>query len=197
MVFKVWEGGMSFHGGMLGVTLAIVGFALKRRLSLFSLGDLVAPAVPIGLFFGRLANFINGELWGRETKVPWGMVFCGPTIPTNANGSCVAGEVARHPSQLYEAGLEGLVLFLILRLATHRLHWLKRPGAVAGLFFVCYGAFRIATENVRMPDAGLQNLPFGLTVGMMLSAPMVLFGAWLIWRALRTPLEAPQSDANV
>ena len=195
-VLRVWEGGMSFHGGMLGVSLAIVAFALKRRLSLFSLADLVAPAVPIGLFFGRIANFINGELWGRETNVPWGMVFCGPTIPTDANGACVAGEIARHPSQLYEAGLEGIVLFLILRLATHRLHWLQRPGAVAGLFFFFYGAFRIATENVRMPDVGLQNLPFGLTMGMMLSAPMVLFGAWLIWRAFSTPLEAPQSDVG-
>jgi phosphatidylglycerol:prolipoprotein diacylglycerol transferase len=186
MIFKVWQGGMSFHGGMIGVGLAIVGFALKNRLPLLGLADVVAPAVPIGLFFGRLANFINGELWGRETSLPWGVVFCSPNIAPKADGSCVAGEVARHPSQLYEAALEGVVLFIILRLATHWGRWLNRRGAVTGLFLLFYGLFRISLENVRMPDEGLRDLPFGLTVGMMLSAPMVIAGAWLVWRGRKT-----------
>jgi phosphatidylglycerol:prolipoprotein diacylglycerol transferase len=190
---RVWHGGMSFHGGMIGVTVAIVAYALRQRLPLLSLADVVAACTPIGLFFGRIANFINGELWGRTTTVPWGMVFCGPHIATAADGSCVAGLAPRHPSQLYEATLEGLALFLILRLATHRGGWLARRGAVTGLFLVCYGAFRIALENVRMPDAGLQDLPFGLTVGMMLSAPMVIGGAYLIWRGLKAP--AATADA--
>jgi phosphatidylglycerol:prolipoprotein diacylglycerol transferase len=186
-VFRVWNGGMSFHGGMIGVTAAIVGFALTQRLPLLGLADVVAACVPIGLFFGRIANFINGELWGRTTNLPWGMIFCSPQIAAGPHGECVAGYAPRHPSQLYEAALEGLVLFAILRVATHKGGWLARRGAVTGLFLIGYGTFRIALENVRMPDAGLQNLPFGLTVGMMLSAPMLLAGAWLLWRGLRTP----------
>jgi phosphatidylglycerol:prolipoprotein diacylglycerol transferase len=182
---RVWHGGMSFHGGAIGVGVAILVFAARQRLSLLALADLVAACVPIGLFFGRIANFINGELWGRVTTAPWGMVFCSPTIATGPDGACVAGLKPRHPSQLYEAALEGAVLFLVLRLATHRGGWLARRGAVTGLFLVGYGAFRIALENVRMPDAGLQDLPFGLTVGMMLSAPMVAAGAWLLWRGLK------------
>ncbi|HXV01895.1 MAG TPA: prolipoprotein diacylglyceryl transferase [Caulobacteraceae bacterium] len=182
---RVWHGGMSFHGGAIGVTVAIVAYALRQRLNLLSLADLVAACVPIGLMFGRIANFINGELWGRTTNLAWGMVFCSPHIATGPDGQCVAGWTPRHPSQLYEAALEGLVLFLILRLATHRGGWLARPGAVTGLFLIGYGAFRIALENVRMPDAGFQNLPLGLTVGMMLSAPMILAGAFLVWRGMR------------
>ncbi len=184
-IFRVWHGGMSFHGGILGVTIALLLFAHLRKLSLLGLADIVAASTPIGLFFGRLANFINGELWGRPTNLPWGMVFCGHHIEPEATGGCVAGYIARHPSQLYEAALEGLVLFLILRLVTYRFEWLRRPGATAGLFLACYGAFRISLENVRMPDAGLRDLPFGLTVGIMLSVPMVVGGAWLIWRAWR------------
>ena len=191
LIFEVWQGGMSFHGGMIGVIVAIVGFATSRRLSLLGLSDLVAPATPIGLFFGRIANFINGELWGRPTNLPWGMIFCSPHIATAEDGSCVAGHVATHPSELYEAGLEGVVLFLILRLATHRSGWLARRGALTGLFLFCYGLFRISLENVRMPDAGLRDLPYGLTVGMMLSAPMILAGAWLVWRGMRTPPQTP------
>jgi phosphatidylglycerol:prolipoprotein diacylglycerol transferase len=193
MIFKVWQGGMSFHGGMIGVGVAIVGFAMRRRLPLLGLADVVAPAVPIGLFFGRIANFINGELWGRPTDLPWGMIFCSPNIATNADGSCVAGEIARHPSQLYEAGLEGVVLFLILRLATHRGGWLRRRGALTGLFLLFYGLFRISLENVRMPDAGLRDLPFGLTVGMMLSAPMVIAGGWLVWRGRKAAVRAGEA----
>ena len=184
-IVRLWHGGMSFHGGAIGVAVALVAFARARRLSLLGLTDLVSACVPIGLAFGRLANFINGELWGRVTTLPWGVVFCGRHIDTYADGSCVAGLLPRHPSQLYEAGLEGLALFLILRLATHRAGWLRRPGTVTGLFLVGYGVFRITLEHVRMPDEGLRNLPFGLTVGMLLSVPMVLAGAFLIWRGSR------------
>jgi phosphatidylglycerol:prolipoprotein diacylglycerol transferase len=193
-VFKIWQGGMSFHGGAIGVSVALVAFGRANRLNLLRLGDLVAPAVPIGLGFGRIANFINGELWGRVTDLPWGMVFCGKHIPTDALGQCIAGPLPRHPSQLYEATLEGLVLFLILRLATHRWRWLERSGAVTGLFLLGYGVFRIALERVRMPDEGLRNLPLGLTVGTLLSVPMALIGLWLIWRAGRTPESVTDSD---
>jgi phosphatidylglycerol---prolipoprotein diacylglyceryl transferase len=186
-VVKLWHGGMSFHGGAIGVALALVFFARAQKLNLLGLADTAAPAVPIGLGFGRLANFINGELWGRVTDLPWGMVFCGRHIPTDEYGNCVAGLQPRHPSQLYEAFLEGLVLFLLLRLATHRLGWLRRPGAITGLFLACYGVFRIALERVRMPDAGLQNLPYGLTVGTLLSVPMVIVGVAMILWALRRP----------
>ena len=187
-VFKVWHGGMSFHGGTIGVIVALVVFVIRNRgLSLLGVADLVAACVPIGLFFGRIANFVNGELWGRPTTLPWGMVFCGPYLQTDAGGACIAGEAPRHPSQLYEAALEGVVLFLILRLATHRFSMLQRPGVVTGLFLLLYGLFRISLENVRMPDVGLQHLPFGLTMGMMLSAPMVLAGAWLVRRGLAQP----------
>jgi phosphatidylglycerol:prolipoprotein diacylglycerol transferase len=183
-IVEIWHGGMSFHGGFLGVALAITLFARSGKLNLLSLADLVAACTPIGLAFGRVANFINGELWGRVTDLPWGMRFCGRHIETNADGSCIAGLEPRHPSQLYEASLEGLALFLILRLATHRLSWFRRPGAVTGLFLLCYGLFRIALENVRMPDAGLRDLPFGLTVGIMLSTPMVVAGCGLLWWSL-------------
>jgi phosphatidylglycerol:prolipoprotein diacylglycerol transferase len=193
-VFYLWRGGMSFHGGALGVAIALTLFARAQRLPLLRLADMAAACVPIGLGFGRLANFINGELWGRVTTAPWGMVFCGRHIETYADGSCVAGLSPRHPSQLYEATLEGLVLFVILRLATHRFGWLRRPGAVTGLFLACYGVFRIALENVRMPDEGLRDLPFGLTMGIMLSTPMVLAGAWLIWRGSRIDLASDARD---
>jgi phosphatidylglycerol:prolipoprotein diacylglycerol transferase len=184
-ILRLWHGGMSFHGGAIGVGVALVAFARAQRLSLLGLADVVAACTPIGLFFGRLANFINGELWGRVTTAPWGMVFCGRHIETYADGSCIAGLQPRHPSQLYEAALEGVLLFLILRVATHRAGWLAHPGRVTGLFLIFYGLFRIALENVRMPDEGLRNLPLGLTVGMMLSAPMVLAGVFLIWRGSR------------
>ncbi len=190
---RLWHGGMSFHGGAIGVTLAIVGFAWLRRprLRLLSIADIAACCAPLGLMFGRIANFINGELWGRVTTVPWGMVFCGRNIPADAGGGCVAGYLPRHPSQLYEAALEGLVLFLVLRLASHRLGWLRRPGAITGLFLVGYASVRIALENVRMPDPGLRDLPYGLTVGMLLSIPMLIGGAWLIWRGRRGPAAQP------
>ncbi len=184
-VFRLWHGGMSFHGGTIGVIIALVLFARLRKIDLISLADMTAACVPIGLGFGRLANFINGELWGRVTTSPLGMVFCGSHLAKTDDGGCVAGLAPRYPSQLFEATLEGLVLFLAIRLVTHRFGWFKRHGAVTGLFLLGYGLARTALENVRMPDDGLRNLPFGLTVGMMLSAPMILGGLFLLWRAFR------------
>ena len=144
---------------------------------------------PLGLFFGRIANFINGELWGRETTVPWAIRFCNARIE-QMYGFCPAGNEPRHPSQLYEAGLEGLLLFVILSLAIWKWRMLKRPGFVTGLFLLGYGVCRAALENVRQPDAGFEHLPLGLTMGMILSIPMMLVGAWLIWRALKKPVVA-------
>ncbi|OLP57182.1 prolipoprotein diacylglyceryl transferase [Rhizobium rhizosphaerae] len=171
---QIWNGGMSFHGGLLGTTLAMVLFARKRAIPMWSLFDIVAAVVPIGLFFGRLGNFINGELWGRITDVPWAMVF-----PTG-------GPFARHPSQLYEAGLEGIVLFIVLAVLIYRGRALKTPGLIAGVFVTGYGLARIVVENFREPDAQLGYLLGGwLTMGMLLSLPMVAAGLWAIWRARR------------
>ena len=177
-ILKTWHGGMSFHGGALGVLLAVVVFSRVKKLDLFRLGDMITAAAPLGLFFGRIANFINGELWGRPTDVPWAIIFPG------------AGPEPRHPSQLYEAALEGVVLFLVLRWATHGAKLLNRRGVVAGIFVLGYALIRISLENVREPDAYLPAFPFGLTMGMMLSAPMFLGGIWLIWRGMREPLPA-------
>jgi phosphatidylglycerol:prolipoprotein diacylglycerol transferase len=195
-MLKVWHGGMSFHGGFLGVTLAIVIFARVNKLNILRLADVVAPCAPIGLFFGRIANFINGELWGRPTNLPWGMVFCNARIAQANGDSCPAGLLTRHPSQLYEAALEGLVLFLVLLWATHRKRWLNREGAVVGLFLAGYGLARVSLENVRQPDAQMPDFPLGLTMGMMLSIPMILVGAWLVWRGLHRPPAppAPQTE---
>ena len=176
---KVWEGGMSFHGGFLGVIIALAIFARRRGVSPLSLGDLAAAAAPIGLFFGRLANFINGELYGRVSDVPWAMVFPG------------GGPLPRHPSQLYEAALEGLVLFVILRLATHVFGALGRPGTVTGLFFVFYGLFRFTVEFFRMPDVHIGFLAGGLTMGMVLSLPMIPIGLGFIAYARRKTEPAP------
>lgn len=176
-IVKVWNGGMSFHGGALGVLIAILGFSYVNKIDVFRLGDAVAACVPIGLFFGRIANFINGELWGRPSNVPWAVIF-----------PAADGVTPRHPSQLYEAALEGIVLFLILRWATHHAGLLKRRGVVAGMFFLGYSVFRTFVENFREPDRYLQHFPFGLTMGMMLSAPMFLLGLFLVWRGMREPL---------
>ena len=190
-VFKIWEGGMSFHGGFLGVCAAIALFARQQKIDILKLGDLIAPVAPIGLFFGRCANFINGELWGRVTDHPFGMKFCNDTIRAANQGRCPAGPDPRHPSQLYEAALEGVLLFLILRLATYHFKWLQRRGALVGTFLLCYGLFRFSLEGVRNPDIGMPDFPFGLTMGMMLSTPMLLVGAWLLVRALSEPVPAP------
>jgi phosphatidylglycerol:prolipoprotein diacylglycerol transferase len=189
-ILKTWHGGMSFHGGGLGVLLAMVYFATSNRLDLLRLGDVVAAATPIGLFFGRIANFINGELWGRPTSLPWGIVFPGAD-PV----------VARHPSQLYEAGLEGLALFALLSWAVWSRKWLNRRGVVMGLFIMGYGVIRVSLENVREPDSYMPHFPLGLTMGMILSIPMILAGAWLVWRGLGEPVPAeawvaPQDPAE-
>jgi phosphatidylglycerol---prolipoprotein diacylglyceryl transferase len=188
-ILKPWHGGMSFHGGLIGVTIAILLFARANRMNVFRLADLTAPCVPIGLFFGRIANFINGELWGRPTTLPWGMIF-----PR-------AGPEPRHPSQLYEASLEGIALFLLLRWATHGRKLLPRQGMVTGLFLVGYGLSRIVLENVREPDRDMPHFPFGLTMGMMLSVPMVLAGlaiiAWAMRPAALAAGAAPPTDTGV
>lgn len=172
-IFQPWHGGMSFHGAALAVIGVVTWFSLRNRINPLRLGDLVAPCVPFGLLFGRIANFINGELWGRPTTLPWGIIF-----PR-------AGPEPRHPSELYEAGLEGITLFVILRIATHAAKLLPRQGAVTGLFLTFYGLFRIALENVREPDRGMPDFPFGLTMGIMLSVPMVVAGLALLWWSSR------------
>lgn len=185
-VLQVWNGGMSFHGGVIGVTLAMIGFCWRNKLDLLRVADVIVAAYPIGHFLGRCANFINGELWGRPTDGPWGVVFCNDQVLKDY-GFCPAGTLARHPSQLYEAALEGLVLFLILRWATHGAKLGDRRGVIAGLFLFFYAVFRIAVETVREPDAGMPAFPLGLTMGMILSLPMVAGGLYLIWRGMREP----------
>ena len=160
-ILYVWEGGMSFHGGLLGVLTVLFLFCRRKKLSLLLVGDLVVTAVPIGLCFGRIGNFINGELWGRVTVHPWGIVFPG------------AGSMPRHPSQLYEAGLEGFVLFIIIFLL-HRFGVRRGVPAFSFLFF--YGLFRFLIEFVRQPDAQLGFLWGGATMGQLLSLPMILLG---------------------
>jgi phosphatidylglycerol:prolipoprotein diacylglycerol transferase len=167
-VFKLWEGGMSFHGGVIGVSIGIIYLARKHGLNWLRVHDYVACCVPFGLFFGRIANFINGELWGRVTDVPWAVVF-----PR-------AGDLPRHPSQLYEAGLEGIVLFCVLAFLFWRTQARYEPGKLVGTFLVGYSLSRIALETVRAPDAGLEHLSWGLTMGQTLSVPMLLGGIYLI-----------------
>ena len=185
-LFQLWTGGMSFHGGMLGCTLAVLIYAWRTKANALSIGDMALAAAPIGLLFGRMANFVNGELWGRTTDVPWAIRFCNARIE-QMYGFCPAGNEPRHPSQLYEAGLEGVLLFIVLGLAVWKWRLLAKPGYVTGLFLVGYGASRALLETVRQPDAGMENFPLGLTMGMMLSIPMILVGAWLIHRAWKRP----------
>jgi phosphatidylglycerol:prolipoprotein diacylglycerol transferase len=168
----LWKGGMSFHGGFLGCVLAVVLFARHRRLPTLSLGDLTCAAAPIGLFFGRLANFINGELWGRPANVSWAIVF-----PTG-------GPEPRHPSQLYEAALEGIVLFVVLAVFVHS-GALRRPGLITGTFALGYGIARSLAELFRQPDVQIGFLWRGLTMGMLLSIPLAIAGVLLIAFALR------------
>ena len=174
-ILTVWEGGMSFHGGLLGVVVAILAFAYKNSVSPFMLSDLVALVTPIGLFFGRLANFINGELWGRPSDVAWAMVF-----PRG-------GPMPRHPSQLYQAFFEGMVLFALVFAVWLWTDGRRRPGLITGTFCAGYGLARIVGEIFREPDAFLGFLWGPLTMGMLLSLPMMAFGGWLIVRALRRP----------
>ncbi len=175
-ILQLWNGGMSFHGGVTGCVVAIVLFALYRRIPMLSLGDVTAAVAPIGLFLGRVANFINGELWGRPSDVPWAMNF--------PNG----GPIPRHPSQLYEAGLEGVALFILLGLMV-RAGALKRPGLVTGTFALGYGVARIVCELFREPDAQLGFLWGGLTMGMLLCIPLMLAGIAVLTVALtRDPI---------
>ncbi|MDB5438265.1 MAG: prolipoprotein diacylglyceryl transferase [Caulobacteraceae bacterium] len=176
-IIRIDHGGMSFHGGLIGVGVALLVFARMKKTPFLSVADLIAPCVPIGLFFGRIANFVNNELWGRVTTVPW-------AFQQDADDP-----IARHPSQLYEAALEGVVLFVILRLATHRFGQLKRPGAVTGLFLMFYGLFRMVIETVREPDSGwLHDWPLGLTMGMVLSFLMFLPGLLIFLRSRKAPV---------
>ncbi len=193
-ILAVWQGGMSFHGGFLGVVAGVIGFAWRNGLDWLRVGDAVAAAAPIGLFFGRLANFINAELWGRPTTVPWAVAFPGEaaaTCPAGWEGPC-----GRHPSQLYEAGLEGLVLFLVLAFAIRR-GALKSRGRVFGLFLIGYALARVFVERFRVADAQfvtaenplghvLRLGDQGLSMGQILSLPMLAAGiAFLFWPGRR------------
>ena len=176
-LIQIWNGGMSFHGGLAGTIVAMILFSRRNGIAVWSLFDIVATVVPFGLLFGRIANFVNGELWGRLSDAPWAVVF-----PE-------AGPFARHPSQLYEAGLEGIVLLTLLAIAVYRFGALKRPGLVSGLFVCGYAASRIFVEFFREPDPQLGYLFGGwLTMGMVLSVPMFLIGIWAILRARRAHL---------
>jgi phosphatidylglycerol:prolipoprotein diacylglycerol transferase len=166
-ILKVWEGGMSFHGGLLGVILAMVWFARRKNTSFWTVSDLVAPLVPFGLAFGRLGNFINGELWGRPTDLPWAMVF--PVVDA----------IPRHPSQIYQLLFEGALLGLVLWVYARKP---RRLGQVSGLFLLGYGICRFLVEFAREPDAFLGLLGLGLSMGQWLSIPMILFGIYLLNR---------------
>ena len=176
-ILQVWRGGMSFHGGLLGVVVAGLLFVRRRGIRVLPFSDLVACAAPIGLFFGRIANFINGELFGRVTDVPWAVVF-----PRG-------GPDPRHPSQLYEAGLEGAVLFLILYVLWRRELLRRRAGLLCGVFLTGYALSRVTVELFRQPDAHIGFLVAGTTMGQWLSAPMLALGLFLILRARSRQLE--------
>jgi phosphatidylglycerol---prolipoprotein diacylglyceryl transferase len=169
--FKIWEGGMSFHGGLIGAFVGILLFARQYRAPTLTVLDLCSLAAPIGLFFGRIANFIRPELWGRPTDVPWAVIFPG------------TDGLPRHPSQIYEALLEGLLTFVVL-FALARGGGLKRPGLIAGAFGILYGASRIVCEFFREPDPRLEDLGRGLTMGMVLSAPLIVLGLGLLASSL-------------
>jgi phosphatidylglycerol---prolipoprotein diacylglyceryl transferase len=174
-ILSIWTGGMSFHGGLAGATLAMYLFARAKKLPVLSLFDIVATVAPLGLLLGRIANFINGELWGRAADVPWAVIF--------PNG----GPIPRHPSQLYEAATEGLLLLVLLAILVRRIGY-HRPGLITGIFGAGYALSRIACEFFREPDPQL-GFVFGgfATMGMLLSLPMLAIGLWLISRARRAP----------
>jgi phosphatidylglycerol---prolipoprotein diacylglyceryl transferase len=182
-IFELWKGGMSFHGGFLGCVAAVMWFARRNNISILSLGDITCAVAPIGLLLGRLANFINSELWGRpaDPSLPWAMVF--------PNG----GPLPRHPSQLYEAGLEGILLFIVLAVMI-RMGALKRPGMILGSFIALYGVARITGELFREPDPQLGFLWGGLTMGMLLSVPMIIVGIIIIVAAKRRTAPSPATN---
>jgi phosphatidylglycerol:prolipoprotein diacylglycerol transferase len=177
-IIQLWKGGMSFHGGLVGVVIAVLLFAHRRSIPALSLGDITCAVYPLGHFLGRIANFVNGELWGRPTDVPWAMVFPG------------GGPFPRHPSQLYEAVLEGLLLVVVLWLFM-RAGALKRRGLILGTFALGYGLTRTFCELFREPDEQLGFLWGGLTMGMLLSVPLMLAGLGFIAYALRRPAAQP------
>ncbi|MDH5302294.1 MAG: prolipoprotein diacylglyceryl transferase, partial [Gammaproteobacteria bacterium] len=166
MLFRIWQGGMSFHGGLIGVIVAMLLFARKKKVGFFNVADFVAPLVPLGYFFGRMGNFINGELWGRPTDVAWGMVF--PHVDN----------LVRHPSMLYQGVLEGIVVFIMLWLYSKK----KRPAmAVSAMFLILFGVFRSFNEFFRQPDAQLGFIAFDwMTMGQLLSIPMIIAGAIML-----------------
>jgi phosphatidylglycerol:prolipoprotein diacylglycerol transferase len=174
-IIAAWEGGMSFHGGLLGVVIATWLFCRRRKLRMLSVADLVCAFAPVGLFFGRIANFINDELWGRPTDVPWAMIF-----PRGGN-------IPRHPSQLYEAALEGILLFVILQVALRVFRAHERPGLVAAIFFLGYGTFRFIVEWFREPDSQFIG---PISMGMALSIPVWIAAGLLFWVACRKPARA-------
>ena len=193
-ILRVWEGGMSFHGGLLGVAVAAAAFGYRHNLPLTGLADGLALAAPPGLFLGRIANFINAELWGKPTDLPWGVIF-----PGSAAQNCpgVEGACARHPSQIYEAGLEGLLLGAILLWLVLARGWLKRPGAIVGVFIAGYGASRFAVEFFRQADSQFVTAgnpaghvvsagPVGVTMGQLLSLPMIALGLLVLFLAFRS-----------
>lgn len=190
-IVRLWEGGMAFHGGFLGVVVAALWFCRREKIPMLSMGDLLALATPVGLMLGRLANFINAELWGRPTTLPWGVIFPGQAAQTCEG---VVGLCARHPSQLYQAGLEGLLLALVLLWLAFRTGALRRPGLVMGVFLAGYGMARFVVEFFRQPDAqfvsegnpigwAVQFGQIGLTMGQLLSLPMIALGLWFVLRA--------------
>jgi len=183
-VFSLWKGGMSFHGGLIGVILAMTWIAKSRRLVMLSVYDVAAAATPIGLFLGRMANFINGELWGRPSDVPWAMVF--PTDPDR---------LARHPSQIYQGVMEGLLLFAFLWIMRKRADALARPGEIGGWFCAGYGVARITGEFFREPDRHLGYLLGPITMGMVLSLPLVALGLFFVWRARKRAAQAAKPAA--
>ncbi|MEL6284781.1 MAG: prolipoprotein diacylglyceryl transferase [Pseudomonadota bacterium] len=203
MLLRVWEGGMSFHGGLIGVALALFWVARQRGVGLMSIGDIAGVVTPIGLFFGRMANFINAELYGRHTDSSFGMVFPEANVGAAPGAydwaskawvycadnlgrfGCTAPEMPRHPSQVYEAVLEGLIPFVVLSIMAFRFRLLERPGLSAGLFLLFYGVGRSIAENFREPDAHIGFLPLGITMGMLLSLPMWIGGAYLVYRGLK------------
>lgn len=204
-LFRVWDGGMSFHGGFLGVLAVLVWWSRRHGMRLFDTVDFVAPLIPLGLGLGRLGNFINGELWGKPTELPWGVIF--PQASSEDRALAVThpqawqllaeyGGIPRHPSQLYELALEGVLLFCVLWCYSMKP---RRRYAVSGWFSLLYGVFRFAVEFVRLPDAqlGYRLGTHWLTRGMELSIPMIVGGIALLWLSRRAPVGLPESDARV
>ncbi|HEX8374747.1 MAG TPA: prolipoprotein diacylglyceryl transferase, partial [Geminicoccaceae bacterium] len=183
-VLRMWEGGMSFHGGLIGLLLALWLFARRHGVEPVRLCDYVACATPFGLVLVRLANFVNGELWGRPTSLPWGMSFPG-----------AGDDLPRHPSQLYEAALEGVLMAILLSWLFWRTDARLRPGRLLGTGLLIYGVARFLVEFVRQPDRGLEDLPWSLTMGQTLSAPLIVAGAWLLARSFGAPTAEPAAAA--